>query len=210
MIKNLIFDFGGVIIHSDQSQAVRRFQEIGVKDADKRLDKFQQFGIFGDLEEGRISAEDYLRELSKIAGHDVTWDEATYAWRGYCVGLPQRNLDALLRLHNEGFRLLLLSNTNPFMMSWARSNDFDGKGHAVDYYFDHLYTSYEMKLAKPHADIFQKMMDDEQILPQESIFIDDSDRNVATARQLGIHTLCPKNNEDWTADLDRMIRELNS
>lgn len=209
MIKNLIFDFGGVIIHSDQSQAVRRFQEIGVKDADKRLDKFQQFGIFGDLEEGRITADGFLRELSLLAGHDVRFEESTYAWRGYCVGLPQRNLDALLRLRSEGYRLLLLSNTNPFMMSWARSTDFDGQGHSVDYYFDHLYTSYEMKLAKPHADIFQKMLDDERILPEESIFIDDSDRNVATARQLGIHTLCPKNNEDWTGVLFNMIEELN-
>lgn len=209
MIKTLIFDFGGVIIGSDQSQAVRRFQEIGVADADKRLDKFQQFGIFGDLEEGKISAEDYLRELSLIAGHDVTWDEAAYAWRGYCAGLPQRNLDALMRYRQQGFRVLLLSNTNPFMMGWARSSEFDGHGHGLDFYFHAVYTSYELRLSKPHQDIFQKVLQTENLQPQDCIFVDDSERNVASAQQLGIHTLCPKNNEDWTGALEAMIEELN-
>lgn len=209
MIKNLIFDFGGVIIRSEQSGAISRFKEIGVADAAKRLDKYQQFGIFGDLEEGRISADDFLRELSKLAGHEVSFEESTYAWRGYCAGLPQRNLDALVRLREKGYRVLLLSNTNPFMMSWARSNDFDGQGHGIDHYFDHVYTSYELCMAKPHADIFQHVLEAEHAKPQECIFVDDSERNVATARQLGIHTICPKNNEDWIGPLDALMKELN-
>lgn len=210
MIKTILFDMGGVIITLEPDEARRRFERLGLNNAAEMLDVYTQQGIFGDLECGRISDEEFRVELGRLAGRELTWAECQQAWLGYVKEVPQRNLDALMRLREEGYRVVLLSNTNPFMMSWARSNDFDGQGHAVDYYFDHLYTSYEMKLAKPHADIFQKMMDDEQILPQESIFIDDSDRNVATARQLGIHTLCPKNNEDWTADLDRMIRELNS
>ena len=49
-IKNIIFDLGGVILTLDPMQAVRRFEEIGVKDAVKRLDSYTQHGIFGDLE----------------------------------------------------------------------------------------------------------------------------------------------------------------
>ena len=56
MIKNILFDLGGVIITLDQQQAIRRFQEIGLKDADQRLDAYTQEGIFGDLERGAISA----------------------------------------------------------------------------------------------------------------------------------------------------------
>ena len=51
-IKNIIFDFGGVVITIDQPQAVRRFQQIGLKDADKKLDAYTQFGLFGELESG--------------------------------------------------------------------------------------------------------------------------------------------------------------
>lgn len=60
----MLFDLGGVIITLDQSQAIRRFEELGVPDAAQRLDPYQQSGIFGQLEEGMISAEDFRRELS--------------------------------------------------------------------------------------------------------------------------------------------------
>ena len=56
MIKNILFDLGGVIITLDQSQAVRHFKEIGLKDAEQRLDPYTQSGIFGDVEKGTIDA----------------------------------------------------------------------------------------------------------------------------------------------------------
>ena len=67
----MLFDLGGVIITLDQSQAIRRFEELGVPDAAQRLDPYQQSGIFGQLEEGMISAEDFRRELSKLVGYEV-------------------------------------------------------------------------------------------------------------------------------------------
>jgi putative hydrolase of the HAD superfamily len=121
-IKTVIFDLGGVIITLDQSQAIRRFKELGLADAEQRLDPYLQSGIFGDLEGGKITAEDFRRELSILVGHEVTVEQCEYAWQGYSKALPQRNLDALKRLHEEGYRVLLLSNTNPYMMAWAESD----------------------------------------------------------------------------------------
>ena len=109
----------------------------------------------------------------------------------------QRNFDALLRLRREGFRVALLSNTNPFMMHWARSSAFDGNGHGLDYYFDRLYLSYEMRMMKPSPDIFRAMIDGEQTAPDNILFIDDSARNCQAAEALGIRTLNPDNGSDW-------------
>ena len=64
MIKNILFDLGGVIITLDPNQAVSRFKEIGLADADRRLDSYTQSGIFGDLELGKISAEEFRAGLS--------------------------------------------------------------------------------------------------------------------------------------------------
>ena len=63
MIRCILFDLGGVVITIDQDQAVKRFKEIGLKDAEKRLDPYTQSGIFGDLEAGAISAEQFRVEL---------------------------------------------------------------------------------------------------------------------------------------------------
>lgn len=202
-IKNLAFDLGGVVLALSYENAIARFEEIGLKDARKHLDAFCQHGIFGDLEIGRISTEEFRVELGKIIGHEVTADECYYAWHGYVENVPQRNLDALLDLRAKGYKVCLLSNTNPYMMQWARTPDFDGGNHPIDYYFDHLYLSYECRLMKPSPAIFEMMLQGQQATPDETLFIDDSPRNCEVAQSLGIHTLCPHNNEDWVP----MLRE---
>ena len=200
-IRTIIFDLGGVVITLDPQQAVDRFKALGLTDAKKRLDSYTQSGIFGDLEHGLITAEDFRRELSILVGHEVTHEECAFAWQGYAKEVPQRNLAALDRLRKEGYRVLLLSNTNPYMMEWAESPAFDGNGHPVSYYFDRCYLSYQMKLMKPSEDIFHAVLRNEKTFASECLFVDDGARNVATASQLGMSTFCPENGEDWTAKI---------
>ena len=206
MIRNIIFDLGGVSITLDQPQAIRRFTALGLADADQRLDAYTQGGIFGDLERGTITAEDFRRELSLLVGREVSYDECCHAWLGYCRELPQRNLNALVRLRREGYRLLLLSNTNPYMMSWVMSSDFDGQGHSLEHYMDACYCSYQMGVMKPDKDIFTRVLEAEQILPSETLFVDDGLRNIATASQMGIRTFCPENGADWTQEIYEYLK----
>ena len=205
-IKTIIFDLGGVIITLDQPQAIRRFQEIGLKDADQRLDAYTQGGIFGDLERGAIDAETFRVELSKLVGHEVSYDECRYAWLGYCRELPQRNLEALRRLRSEGYRLVLLSNTNPYMMSWAMSPDFDGQGHSLEDYMDACYCSYKLGCMKPDTEFFHRVLIAEQTAPSQMLFLDDGPRNVAVASQMGIRTFCPENGADWTQTIYEYLK----
>ena len=201
MIRNIIFDLGGVILTLDQPQAVRRFEALGLKDAEQRLDPYTQQGIFGDLEEGKIDAEAFRLELSKLIGREVSFDECCYAWQGYAKELPQRNLDALKKLRSEGYRLILLSNTNPYMMEWVDSPRFDGQGHGIRDYMDACYLSYEMKVMKPADSFFRRVLMAEQIPPSACLFVDDGPRNVAAASQIGIRTYCPENGADWTEEI---------
>lgn len=201
MIKNIIFDFGGVIITLDQPQAVRRFESLGLHDAAQRLDPYTQGGIFGDLEAGRITADEFQQQLSSLVGRRVSFDECRHAWVGYCGAVPKRNLRLLLRLREEGYRVIMLSNTNPFMMSWAESPDFDGDGHPVSFYFDAAYKSYQVKLMKPDERFFQYVLKQENLLPSETLFVDDGAHNIEAAANLGLHTFQPVNGEDWTSDI---------
>lgn len=204
-ITNISFDFGGVVLALSLEGAIREFQRIGLKDARQRLDAFQQKGIFAELECGHIGIEQFRIEISRMIGLEITMQECYNAWHGYVDHVPQRNLDMLKQLREEGYKICLLSNTNPFMMMWA-GNDFDGQGHSVADYFDHLYLSYECGLMKPAPKIFQMMLDGQQALPEETLFIDDSPANCEAANRLGIHTLCPKDNEDWTSMLRDYLR----
>lgn len=207
MIKNLIFDLGGVIITLAPDEALRRFKSLGLENAEEQMDAYTQMGIFGQLEEGKISAEAFREELSRQVGREVTYDECRYAWLGYVKEVPQRNLDALLRLRSEGYRIILLSNTNPYMMSWVRSTEFDGHGHSIDYYMDACYLSYQLGVMKPDTEFFHRVLMTEKIMASETLFIDDGPRNVATASQMGIRTYCPQNGADWTTTIYEYINK---
>lgn len=201
VIKNIVFDLGGVIMTLDPAEALRRFKALGLSDAERYLDAYTQSGIFGNLEEGKITAEDFRSKLSSLTGHELTFDECKHAWLGYRKDVPQRNLDLLKELRAKGYRLLLLSNTNPFMMDWALSCEFDGKGSSLNDYFDALYLSYRLGIMKPAPDFFRQVLDNENILPEETLFVDDGPRNVEAAGKLGFMTMCPDNGSDWTGEL---------
>ena len=207
MIKTILFDLGGVIITLEQEQAVRRFEALGLKDARERLDAYTQQGIFGDLEHGLITAEDFRRELSVMVGHEVTHEECAYAWQGYAKEVPVRNLEALTRLRRQGYRVLLLSNTNPYMMEWVESEQFDGHGHPLSAYLDKCYLSYQMKMMKPSEAIFREVLRQEKTFASEVLFVDDGPRNVMVASQLGMRTFCPVNGADWTAELESLLTD---
>ena len=206
MIKNLIFDLGGVIITLAPEEALRRFKSLGLENAEEQMDIYTQTGIFGQLEEGKISAETFREELSRQVGREVTYDECRHAWLGYVKEVPQRNLDVLQRLRSEGYRLILLSNTNPFMMSWVRSPEFDGHGHSIDYYMDACYLSYQLGVMKPSTQFFHEVLMAEKIMASESLFLDDGTRNVATASQMGMRTYCPENGADWTSKIYEYLK----
>ena len=205
MIKTIAFDLGGVIITIDQSQAIQRFKEIGAVEVEKYLDPYTQTGIFGDLEHGLISAEDFRKELGRLMGKEFTAEQCAYAWQGYAKEVPQRNLDTVTRLRQQGYRVVLLSNTNSYMMEWAMSPTFDGKGHALKDYFDHCYLSYQMKMMKPSEEIFREVLRQEQTFPHEVLFVDDGPRNVASASQIGFRTFCPVNGSDWTEEIYKFL-----
>lgn len=202
---HVVFDLGGVVFRLDKMIAIKRFKEIGVSHVEDFLDDYAQKGIFGDLEAGKLSAGQYRDELSQIVGKELTMEQLEYAWTGYAAELYQRNFDALLLLRQLGYPVALLSNTNPFMMKWARSDRFDGNGHGLDYYFDRLYLSYEMQMMKPAPEIFQAMIDGERTAPDNILFIDDSARNCQAAATLGIQTLNPVNGADWREDVFSFI-----
>lgn len=206
MIKTVIFDMGGVIITLNHDEAVRRFSALGLQKADEVLNPYCQAGIFGDLEEGKLSLEEYQEALEKMVGRKLSFDEVRHCWLGYAADVPANKLAALRKLKEEGYRVILLSNTNPYMSSWTDSTEFSGDGHAIGEYFDALYRSYEVKLMKPDDRFFRYVLTQEKILPEDALFVDDGPRNCAAASELGIRTYCPQNGADWTEEIYKFLK----
>ena len=123
MIKNLVFDFGGVLTTIDTSQAIARFRQLGLQDPEQYLNAYKQTGIFFQLENGDIDASAFIGELGRLCGRSISYDEALHAWMGFIVRVETELMEYLQTLRGD-YRLCVLSNTNPFLQGWARSSAF--------------------------------------------------------------------------------------
>jgi putative hydrolase of the HAD superfamily len=86
------------------------------------------------------------------------------------------------------------------------SADFTNDGKSLDDYFDELYLSYLMKCSKPGEEIYLKMLNDGNMLPHETLFVDDGAKNIEAAEALGIKTLKAVNGADWRRELEEILR----
>lgn len=195
MIRNILFDMGGVIFRQDNEEAFRRFREIGI-DTDKYMGAYVQNGFFLDVETGDIDDQEFCRQLSQTAGRKVSWEEAQYCWKGYFKDAPLERLHELLELKKH-YHVCLLSNTNPFMMAFTGSKDFSAEGKPITEYFNSLFCSYEMHAHKPNKDIYLMALEADGMNADECIFVDDSKANVKAAESVGMHGLEVLTNEDW-------------
>jgi len=196
-IKNIVFDLGGVLITLDRSEAVNRFKEAGLINAPELLNAYHQKGIFLELEEGKLSKEEFYEAVRREARKYVSNDTVEHGWMGFLKEMPEYKLSMLEELRRKGYRLYLLSNTNPIIMSWAFSPAFSPQGKSIDEYFDKLYLSYQIGYTKPHPEIFRFMFNDSGMIPAESLFIDDGRANVEMGKQLGMKTYLAENGEDF-------------
>lgn len=196
MIKNLVFDLGGVIVPLNRVACIRAFNDVvGYKDFGDVLRSYRQVGYFEKFETGRITApvfRDIIRSHSVTVAPDgkprtVTDSQIDYSLNCFLGEIPQERIDALLHFR-QSYRMLLLSNTNPIGMGYCRKL-FRNKGYDAKEIFEKLYLSYQMKVAKPDPLIFRKMIDDSGIVPEETLYIDDSPANTDAGRALGFHVV---------------------
>lgn len=196
-IKNLIVDFGGVLIDLDRQRCLENFRELGLPDVEHTLDLYHQQDFFQQYEKGLISSADFRNVIREKIGKDVDDARIDAAWNSFLVSIPTYKLDLLLALRKD-YVVYLLSNTNEIHWKWSCEYAFPYKTFRVEDYFEHIFLSYEMKMAKPGEEIFRKVLDDAGLDPKETFFIDDSEANCMTARSLGISTYVPKAGEDWS------------
>ena len=204
MIKDIVFDFGGVLTTIDTERALQRFRDLGVEEPEQYINSYCQKGPFFELENGDIDADEFCRRLGQICNREITFEQAKEAWLGFLVEIHTTLLEHLQTLRGS-YRLSVLSNTNPFIQSWALTKDFTPVGKSLADYFDMLFFSYRMHCSKPSKEIYCKMLADGGMRAEETLFVDDSTKNIEAAREVGIRTRLVENGEDWREKLSNAL-----
>lgn len=188
MIRNLLFDLGGVIMDIEKDRCVASFQRLGLPDAASYFGEYSQKGPFMMLEEGIMTPQEFHRTLREAIGGDVTDRQIDAAFCDFLIGIPVERLVSLRRLR-EKYNIYLLSNTNPIMWHSKIKDEFTKEGRSREDYFDGMVTSFEAKSMKPDEKIFRYAEEKLGIKPEETVFLDDSQRNLDAAARLGFKTL---------------------
>lgn len=113
MIKTLYLILEEVIVDIDRDKAVQAFIKLGLADADTRLDKYHQTGIFQELEEGKLSADEFRKQLGDLCGRPLTMEETKQAWLGFFNEVNLNKLDYILELR-KSYHVYILSNIQSF------------------------------------------------------------------------------------------------
>lgn len=197
-MKNIIFDFGCVLVDLDKQRCVEAFDAIGASEVSVYVDECRQEDLFHNLEIGDIDVPTFCDEVRrKSPGCTATDEEICSAWNSLLTGIPQRRLQRIVELR-ERYRLFVLSNTNPIHWAKAVSDYFPYQGMNTDDYFERVFLSYEMHMVKPSKEIFIEVLTRAGIKAEETLFIDDSLANCLSAESVGIRTMHVTNGDEWT------------
>ena len=186
-IKNVVFDLGGVLINLDFDNCLNAFRKAGFQDIEKQACQFRGKGFLPLFELGEISREEFRKAIGKEVSEALSDHEIDDMWNLMLLDIPREKLDLLLKLR-EHYMVYLLSNTNRIHWDYACEQMFCYRGFRVNDFFEDIFLSFEMHKAKPEKDIYEQMMKEANILPEETFFIDDSAINCQAAISLGIQS----------------------
>lgn len=196
-INAFIFDLGGVLVDLDIAATSREFAFM----ADKPVAEVEKLAgsqsFFADYEMGKIddvAFRTHIREMLKIFNSD---EEIDAAWNAMIKSIKRERL-ALIGRINRQYQCFVMSNTNDihlhYMMPMADDASPSGSFQGL---FKQMYFSQELGVAKPDPAAWQPILDEHQLDPATTLFIDDKRENIEGASRLGIQGYHNQEEDDW-------------
>ena len=187
-IQNIIFDLGNVIIDLDTEATKQDFNFLYGPDYEEVMADLKERNVFKKFETGSISTQTFLNELASY-DDNITFDEIKNAWSAMLLDIPEENYK-ILKKTKENYKTFCLSNTNKLHIDFIYKQLKSTKGVTnLNGFFEKVYLSHEVGKRKPNEDIFQLVLDNHNLVPSETLFIDDTKKHLRGAEKLGIRTI---------------------
>ncbi|MCB2207270.1 MAG: HAD family phosphatase [Bacteroidetes bacterium] len=187
-IKTIIFDFGGVILDIDPQITIKEFQKMGFKDVAKTKSKEFIEDIIRKFERGIYTPEVFRKKLRAFLELDVSDQKLDDAWNALIYDIPAERIEILEQV-KKNYQMLLLSNSNEIHYDlYVRDLQLRFGYREFDELFDKAYFSFDMHLSKPDPEVYEFIINQHNLKPSQTLFIDDNEENIAAASKLGLKT----------------------
>ena len=197
-IKNIIFDLGGVILNLDYSKTVNEFKKLGVLNFEDLYSQKKQSIVFDDFEKGKIQPGEFISSINDSENLKIKEIDFINAWNAMLLEISFEKLEFIAGLKND-HKVFLLSNTNEIHIN--KFEDDLKKEKMLDKFnncFDKIYYSSRMGKRKPDENCFSQVLQENKLIPYQTLFIDDSIQHINGAKQLGIQTFHLEKNKSIT------------
>ena len=188
----------------DIEDCKKTFKELlGYNDIDTIIDACHQKGIYGDLEEGKLSADEFRSIVLAGSRPGASPEQVDEAMSHILVGIaPYKS--AMLKRLSEKYELYMLSNNNPICLPYSRKM-FEEAGVPLENIFRKCFFSFEMKALKPSETFYKEVISQIGLPAEQMLFIDDSMKNVEGSVAAGLPAVYYEPGTDLEALLDRML-----
>lgn len=185
-IKTIIFDLGQVILNVDWHKTTHAFQELGLENTKSAFDQLHQSGFFQELQTGYAAPEDFIKFLRGFLPAGVSNKQIIKAWNAMLMDFPPERLHLIHQLSRR-YTTFLLSNTNRIHWQeyYPRYQEILRK-EGLPPLFKKEYYSHELGLAKPDVAIYKRVLQENRLEPESTLFLDDKEENLEAARLLNI------------------------
>jgi glucose-1-phosphatase len=186
-IKNIIFDLGGVVLNIDFKKTDSAFKLLGWESFSEHITQFHITDLFEKYETGGIDDLQFLEGISGLMGKPAQHEHLINAWNALLLDFPPRRIELLKKLKTR-YRTFLLSNTNALHLQAYQQQLHEQQGVYLEDIFEKTYYSHVVRLRKPSVEIFGLVLKENNLDPEETLFIDDTASNFEGAKKLGIQT----------------------
>lgn len=185
-IKNIIFDWGGVIVNINYDATVKAFIDLGVIDFNNYFTQQLQNQSFKKYEIGEISSAEIKEDVRNLSEVNFTNGEFDAAWCAMLLDSPPERIEQIKEISKQ-YKTYLLSNTNEIHADWYIKGKYKNAGIDFRGIFKKAYLSHEIGLRKPNKEIFEYVLRENDLRAEETLFIDDTEMHVDGAAKVGIN-----------------------
>ena len=189
-VKNIIFDLGGIFLNIDYLKTEQAFIDLGVANFRELYNQHFASTLFEDLETGKISAASFYENFRKLGSINLADEQIRHAWNAMLLDFPVDRLYWLETMKNK-YKIFLFSNTNQIHYDCfiEIANDVMGNKQNFNDYFIKAYYSHTLGLRKPYKESFIKILEEQNLVAAETLFIDDTLKNIEGAQLAGLQTI---------------------
>lgn len=187
-IRNIIYDFGGVVLDIDPELTLKELEKQGYKNtAVFNSPEFQQ-GVLDKFERGILTPEGFRQKVREALQANISNQQIDDAWNALLLDIPKERI-AVIEAARKNYRTFLLSNSNEIHYDvYVRDLQLRFGYREFDLLFDKAYFSFDLHLSKPNPEIFEFVLNQHRLVPEETLFIDDTFMHIEAARKIGLKT----------------------